>query len=87
MRLDDWCALLYKDSTRNIVCLDEERFVDRLSRRILKYTSFRRTMHLVPVFILEDALCVQLHYPSSSIKTANIYGTVNKKLLVILNPM
>ena len=61
-----WCEWTHsasssiKTGTRRIICLDEEYFVLRCSRRI----SSRWRMRLVPVFILEDPLCVYSYYLS-----------------------
>ena len=67
--------------TRRIILLNEAYFEVRLKRRTAKYSSSRRIMRLMPVFILEDtassriirplALSVRTSNVSSSIKTAN----------------
>ena len=45
--------------TRRIIRLEEEHFVVLRSRSISKYASVRLIIRLVPVFIQEEALCVQ----------------------------
>ena len=59
--------LTIKKSTRSIIRLNEAYFEMHLEWRRTKRSSSRWIMCLVPVFILEEVLCIQSHYLSRRI--------------------